>query len=91
MSDIEPRNGVLYRLDRLEKEVDRLKDGKPDVVAAQVSNLAHDVRELGIEMRRIEKKFDDGMASIQRRVMAAFVTIATGLAIALVVQNQGAL
>lgn len=80
MSDEAPRNGILYRLERLEKEVDRLKDGKPDVIAERVQNIAIDVHELREEVK-----------SIRRLVLGMFTTIATGLAVAIIVQNQGAL
>jgi hypothetical protein len=80
VSDPSPTNNLAWRVRVLEREVERLKEGKPDVIAERVTNLSQEVHELRGEI-----------AALRRLVMGAFVTIATGLTIAVVVQNSGAL
>lgn len=79
MSDL-PANGTAYRLTQIERRVDRLEEGQPAVLAERVVNLTREVHELRDELK-----------SLRRLVMGAFATIATGLTVAIVIQNSGSL
>lgn len=77
----DPGNGTTaYRLATIERRVDRLEEGQPAVLAERVVSLTREVHELREELK-----------SLRRLVMGAFATIATGLTVAIVVQNSGAL
>lgn len=97
MSDTEPRNNLAWRVTVLEREMDRLKEGRPDVVADRVTRLSSDVaqlkREFHDELRELRdddiKGLKDELATQRRILIGAFISIATGLILAYVVGSGG--
>lgn len=79
MSGTEPAGNLTWRVMALEREVERLKEGKPEVIADRVRALGEEIHELRLEL-----------AAIRKLVIGAFATIATGLTIAVALQNAGA-
>jgi len=91
MSDTEPRNNLSWRVTVLERQVQTLQDGKPDVVAERVGTLSgrmndmrsefkeeiHDLRKSMIEG---DNKHADAIKNMNR-IMVGFFT-ALGVAIA---------
>lgn len=73
MSDIEPRNGLAWRVGVLEREVQRLQDGKPDVVAERVERLFEEMKALREEL------------SSQRKILIGFFASFAGVAVLIVV------
>lgn len=98
MSDTSPSNNLSWRVTVLEREVDRLKEGKPDVVAervtrlsADIENLRRDVNEDFRELREEEiKGLREELATQRRILIGAFISIATGLILAYVLGGGGA-
>ena len=51
----EPNGTIGFRLDRLEKDVDRLYAMKPEVVADQVKSLHDDIADVRNEVKGVRK------------------------------------
>lgn len=88
-------NNLSWRVATLEREVNELKKGKPDVVAERVDRLSRDVADLRThldgelrEMRDAIEKGDkenaDGLEAQRRILIGAWITLATGLILAYV-------
>lgn len=91
MSDTEPRNNLSWRVTVLERQVQTLQDGKPDVVAERVGTLStrmndmraefkEEINELRHAMVAGDNKHADGMKNLTR-IMVGFFT-ALGVTIA---------
>lgn len=94
------RNNIGIRVSILEREVERLKEGRPDVVADRVTRLSSELSDL---RRHVDKRFDDiatelekgdranrdDLESQKRILIGAWVTIATGLIVAYVLGSSG--
>lgn len=100
MSEIEPRNNLSWRVTVVEREIERLKDQKPEVIADRVSRLADDVRDLRHHMDNAFEDLRDEIKSgdaantdelgTQRKILiGAWVSIATGLILAYVLGSGG--
>ena len=89
---------MQLRVTLLERRLDKLEDGKPDVVAERVSRLSSDVVELRQEFHSELKELrEDDLGSLreelatQRKILiGAFISIATGLIIAYVLGGGAA-
>ena len=90
MTEPHQQNNLSWRVTVLEREMERLKEGKPDVVAEQVRNLRDDFVALRQEMRQGDAKILEAVEkgdaknseenASQRRIVIGFSTaIAIGL------------
>lgn len=97
MSDVEPRNNLAWRVTVLEREMERIREGRPDVIAERVTRLSADIenlrRDVNDDIRELRDDDIRGLRdelAIQRRILlGAFITIATGLIIAYVLGGSG--
>ena len=87
VSDTTPSNNLSWRVTVLEREVDRLKEGKPDVVAERVTRLSADVEHLRRDMHDEMEAVKAQITAVVRILIGAFVTIATGLVVAYIVNG----
>jgi predicted nucleic acid-binding Zn-ribbon protein len=86
-------NNLNFRVSQLERRLDKLEDGKPDVVSERVARLSVDVVELRHEFQNELKELREDdlstlrqeLASVRRILIGAFISIATALIIAYVV------
>ena len=94
------RNNVEWRVANLEREVNELKRGRPDVVADRVQRLSEDLadlrRHLDTEIRETRESIErgdrenaGGLESQRRILIGAWVTIATGLIVAYALGSGG--
>jgi ABC-type nitrate/sulfonate/bicarbonate transport system permease component len=71
-----PSNNLFWRVTVLEKEMERMKEAKPEVVADRVTRIAEDITAIKSEL------------ATQRRILVgAFISIAVGLIIAIAVSS----
>lgn len=89
MTETDPRNNLSWRVTVLERELERLKAGQPDVVAERVATLSARVsdlkRELNEDMAALRTEMrerDETAAKAVRDFRRIFVTVFTGVGIA---------
>jgi predicted nucleic acid-binding Zn-ribbon protein len=90
-------NNLNFRVSMLERRLDKLEDGKPDVVSERVARLSKDVVELRHEFQsEIKDLREDDLSSLreelatQRKILiGAFISIATALIVAYVLGSGG--
>lgn len=84
VSDITPSNNLSWRVTVLEREVQSIKDGKPDVVADRVARMAADVEGLRREVHEDMGALRDELAT-QRKILigffVSFALLAVGIAL----------
>lgn len=99
MTETSPRNNLAWRVSVLEREVQSLKDGRPDVVADRVKRLASDVeglrREMHEELRDLRdddiKGLRDEMKTLRQILIGFFVSfalVALGIAVTYILAGQ---
>jgi len=97
VTDTDPRNNLSWRVTVLERDVDRLKEGKPDVIAERVTRLSGDIenlrRDVNDDFRSLReeeiKGLRDELATQRRILIGSFISIATALLIAYAVGGGG--
>lgn len=89
MTEVEPRNNLSWRVTVLERELERLKAGQPDVVAERVGMLSLRIGELKSEvnedmgaMREEMRERDDARKKQIQSFQRIFVSVFTGLGLA---------
>jgi uncharacterized small protein (DUF1192 family) len=89
VSDVEPRNNLSWRITVLEREVERLKAGQPDVVAERVGMLSLRIGELKAEvnedmtsLRGEMRERDEARERQIRAFQRIFITVFTGVGVA---------
>ena len=93
MTDTNPSNNLSWRVTVLEREVDRLKAGQPDVVAERVTSLSGRITDLRLEMRedmaRLKEQLDDLKTERKsdRRVLIGFLVSVALVALGLALTN----
>lgn len=83
-----PSNNLSWRVTVLEREVDRLKEGKPDVVAERVTRLSADVENLRRDMNTDMAEVREQLESSRKILIGFFVSfavLAVGIAVTYVV------
>lgn len=76
MSETEPRNNLAWRVSVLEREVDALKQGKPDVIAERVTTLTRALAEHKREVHEDVNDLRDDVRSV-RRILLGFLSGST--------------
>ena len=89
MSDLEPRNSLAWRVSTLERDLERLKEGKPEVIAERVGMLSLRVSELKIELEKDMEALSTELATQRRILIGSFVSLALGLITAYVLGGGG--
>ena len=94
MSDIPPHgNNLAWRLTVLEREVERIKAGQPDVVAERVSVLSVRISDLRVEVREDMAGLKDQLDDLRlerrsdRRVLIGFLVSVALVALGLALTN----
>jgi hypothetical protein len=90
VTDVEPRNNLVWRVAALERDIEKLKAGNPDVIAERVGMLSLRVGELKAEisedmtLMRDEMRGRDHDRERQiRGFQRIFVGVFTGVGIAI--------
>lgn len=84
LSDVNPTNNLSWRVTVLERQVQALQDGKPDVVADRVGRMAVDLQE---HRRETHEEFVELRSELatQRRILigffVSFALLAVGIAL----------
>lgn len=84
MSSIEPSNSLSWRVTVLEREVERLKEGKPEVVAERVGMLALRVTELKLEIEKDMAGLRDQIKDFRRIFVSVFLGLGVTVAASVV-------
>lgn len=74
-----------WQLKLLERRVDKLEDGKPDVIAERVTVLSRDIDGLRGDLNEEMRSLRSELAWMRRIFVGAFVSVAVTLVIAYVV------
>lgn len=89
MSETPQRNDLYWRVNVLERELEALKAGKPDVVAERVSSLTARIAEFRQEVEKDMTGIRDEMATQRRVLIGAFVSLVVALVLAVVLGQPG--
>jgi hypothetical protein len=91
MTETQPGNNLSWRVTVLERQVERLQEGKPDVVAERVSRMASDVSDLRRELHDDVQALRDELAT-QRRILigffVSFALLAVGIALSYILSGH---
>lgn len=79
-----PRNDLYFRVNQLEREVQALKDNKPELVSERVQNLNQSVRELRAEVKAEMTDLRAAMVRGDNSVRRILISFSTGLGIAII-------
>jgi hypothetical protein len=79
VSDTTPRNNLGWRVTVLERQIQALQEGKPDVIAERVGMMALRLAEIQVEMRERDSARERQIRGFQR----IFVGVFTGVGVAI--------
>lgn len=71
----EPRNNLVWRINRLERDVEELKQGQPAVLAERVKHLSDDVMDLRQEVKSMKRMFVSTFSAAGVAITAAVVAL----------------